>query len=167
MVLSKDLCGILAVGGQKERAARDFYLEASRRTSHPLGKQMFERLAGDEARHAQLLQGWANNGLCPVDANFPPVDKEWLNKARARIREAVKTDTTDMQAIELGQDMERKSIAFYQDCAAEVADVTAKDLFLRLKAEEDSHLAILTDLYDFMVNPGLWSVRDERANFDS
>jgi rubrerythrin len=167
MALSDDLCGILAVGEQKERAARDFYLEAAKRSDHPLGKQMFERLSGDETRHAQLLQGWANNGLCPVDVKFPPVDKEWLNKARAKIAGAVKADTTDLEAIELGQDMERKSIVFYQDAAAKAADAPSKDLFLRLKAEEYRHLALLADLYDFLVNPELWSVRNERANFDS
>jgi len=167
MALDKDLCGILAVGEQKERAARDFYLEASRRSRHPLGKQMFERLSGEETRHAQLLQGWANQGLCPVDVKFPPIDKEWLAKGRAKIREAVKAGTTDLEAIELGQDMERVSIAFYQDSAAKVSETAAKELFLRLKSEEDKHLALLVDLYDFMVNPELWSVRDERANFDS
>jgi len=167
MALNENLCGILAMGEQKEHAARDFYLEASRRTAHPLGKRMFERLSGEEAKHAQLLMDWANQGLCPVDVKFPPVDKDWLAKARAKIREAVKAGTTDLQAIELGQDMERKSIAFYQDCAAKVADAASKELFLRLKAEEDRHLALLADLYDFLVNPELWSVRDERAHFDS
>jgi rubrerythrin len=167
MALGKDLCGIQAVGEQKERAARDFYLDAARRTKHPLGRRMFERLAGEETRHAQLLQGWANNGLCPVDTTFPPVDKEWLAKARAKIREAVKGGTTDLDAIELGQEMERKAISFYQDCAGKAADQPSKDLFLRLKAEEDKHLALLTDLYGYMVDPNLWSVRDQKSHFDS
>jgi rubrerythrin len=167
MVLNKDLCGILAVGEQKERAARDFYLEAARRTAHPLGKQMFERLSKEEATHAQLLQGWANNGLCPVDVTFPAIDKDWLSKAKARIRESVKSDTADLEALQIGQEQERKAIAFYLDCAGKSPDQPTKDLFLRLKSEEDKHLALLTDLYDFLVDPNLWSVRDERANFDS
>ncbi|MCX5684441.1 MAG: ferritin family protein [Planctomycetota bacterium] len=167
MVLNKDLCGILAVGEQKERAARDFYLEAARRTTHPIGKQMFERLSKEETAHAQLLQGWANNGLCPVDVKFPPVDKDWLARAKAKIREAVKPDTSDLEALQIGQEQERKSIAFYLDCAGKSPDQASKDLFLRLKSEEDKHLALLSDLYDYLVNPELWSVRDERANFDS
>ena len=167
MALNKDLCGILAVGEQRERAARDFYLEASRRTTHPLGKQMFQRLSKEEAKHAQILQDWANQGICQVDARFPPLEKDWLDKAKARIREAVKGDTSDLEALQIGQEQERKSIAFYQDCAAKVAEAADKDLFLRLKAEEDKHLALLADLYDFLVNPELWSVRDERSNFDS
>jgi rubrerythrin len=167
MALNKELCGILAVGQQKERAARDFYLHAATKTKHPLGKQMFERLAQDEAKHEQLLQNWANVGLCPVDVKFPPVDMEFVKKGRAKVEKIVKPETTDLQAIELGQEMERKSIAFYLDGAAKAEDQPSKDLFMRLKAEEDKHLALLTDLYDYMVNPNLWSVRDQRSHFDS
>jgi rubrerythrin len=167
MALNKDMCGILAMGAQKERAARDFYLEAARKTRHPLGKQMFDRLAGEETKHQQLLEDWANVDVCPVDVHFPPVDKDFIKKGRAKVAEKVKADTGDLDAIELGQEMERKSIQFYLDCAGKAADAGAKDLFTKLKAEEDKHLALLTDLYDFLVNPGLWSVRDERANFDS
>jgi rubrerythrin len=158
MALNKDMCGILAMGAQKERAARDFYLEAARKTRHPLGKQMFDRLAGEETKHQQLLEDWANVDVCPVDVHFPPVDKDFIKKGRAKVAEKVKADTGDLDAIELGQEMERKSIQFYLDCAGKAADAGAKDLFTKLKAEEDKH---------FLVNPGLWSVRDERANFDS
>jgi rubrerythrin len=167
MALGKEMCGILAVGAQKERAARDFYLEAARTTKHPMGKRMFDRLADEEAKHEQLLQSWANQGICPVNAEFPPADKMFVKKGKAKVAEKVNADTGDLQAIEFGRDMERKAIAFYVDCAGKAADQGSKDLFMRIKAEEDKHLALLTDLYDFMVNPQLWSVRDEKANFDS
>jgi len=167
MALSTEMCGILAMGAEKERAARDLYLEAARKTQQPLGKKMFERLAADETRHEQLLQSWANVGVCPVDIRFPAADKELLKKGRAKTKEAVKAATSDLEAIELAQDAERKAIAFYLDCAAKAPDKPSKDLFMRLKGEEDKHLALLTDLYDYMVNPNLWSVRDERSHFDS
>jgi len=167
MALSKSMCGILAMGAGKERAARDFYLQASRRTKHAVGQKMFKRLADEEAKHEQLLQSWANQEVCPVDVTFPDVDREFLKKGRAKASEAVKPDTTDLQAVELAQDMERKSIAFYEDAAAKATDNASRDLFMRLKAAEDKHLALLTDLYDYMVNPNLWSVRDQHSHFDA
>ena len=112
MALGKDLCGILAVGEQKERAARDFYLDAAKRTKHPLGRRMFERLAGEETKHERLLQDWANQGVCPVDVKFPPVDKEFLAKGKAKIAKGVEAETGDLAAVELAQEMERKAIAF-------------------------------------------------------
>ena len=167
MALNPEMCGIRVLGAQKERAAHDFYVEASSKTRHPTGKLMFKRLAAEETKHERLLQSWANQGVCPADVKFPPVDKDFIKKGRAKVAEKINTGTADLGAIELGQEMERKAIAFYLDCANKAQDAGSKDLFMRLKAEEDTHLAMLTDLYGFLVNPELWSVRDERANFDS
>jgi rubrerythrin len=167
MALSKELCGVLALGAEKERAARDFYLQAASRTQHALGKQMFQRLAQEETKHGQLLTDWANQGVCPVDVKYPTVDPDFIKKGRGKVEQAVKADTDDLKAIELAQDAERKAIDFYLAAADTAGDPPSKDLFMRLKGEEDKHLALLTDLYDYMVNPALWSVRNERANFDS
>jgi rubrerythrin len=167
MALNKELCGILVMGAQKERASHDFYQQAASRTKHPLGKKMFQHLAAEETRHEQLLQNWANVGVCPVDIIFPSVDAEFIKKGKAAVEARVKAETDDLAAIELGQEVERKAIAFYKDAGAKATDDGSKVLFARLRGEEDKHLALLTDLYAYMVNPGLWSVRDERSNFDS
>jgi rubrerythrin len=167
MALSKELCGILVLGAQKERAAHDFYAEAAARTSNPMGKKMFQRLAGEETKHEHLLQDWANVGVCPAEVTFPPLDIGFVKKGKAAVAKQVQSGTNDLAAIEMGQAMERKSIEFYNDGAAKATDAASRELFLRLRGEEDKHLALLTDLYDYMVNPNLWSVRDEKSHFDS
>jgi len=167
MALSKDLCGILAAGVEKEKAARDFYVQAGEKTLLPLGKKMFKMLAAEETKHEKLLESWSAAGACPVNAVVGDVAQDLLTKGKAKLDKDVKPETGDLQAIEVGQDMERKAIAFYADAAAKAADKASKDLFLRLEGEERKHLALLTDLYEYMRNPNLWSVRDERANFDS
>ena len=166
MALSKELCGILAAGVDKERKAHDLYLEAAGKTFHPLGKKMFARLAEEETKHEKLLESWAAEGACPVIA-APPVDEDWLTQQLKKVAAAGKPNSGDLEAIELGRQMEKKSIQFYLDCAAKAPDKPSKDLFLRLKGEEDKHLAMLTDLYEYMVNPGVWQTREGRANFDS
>ena len=113
MALSKELCGILIVGAQKERASHDFYVLAASRTGHPLGKTMFQRLAKEETRHEQLLQDWANDVVCPVDSNIPPLDIGFVKKGKAAVAALVNAATDDLGAIEMGQEMERKAIAFY------------------------------------------------------
>jgi rubrerythrin len=167
MTLSEAMCTILETGMRKERDAHAFYAEAAGRTEHPLGKRMFERLADEETKHEQLLAAWAEEGVCPATGEIPPSEPDVLARARAKIRERVQASTADLEAIQLGQEMERKAIAFYQDAAARTDQGDSKNLLLRLKAEEDKHLALLTDLYEYMRDPNLWSVRDERAHFDS
>lgn len=166
MALSKELCGILAIGVDKERKAHDLYLEAAEKTFHQLGKKMFARLAEEEAKHEKLLASWAAEGACPVIA-APPVDKDWLTQQLKKVAAAEKPNTGDLEAIELGRQMEKKSIQFYLDCAAKAPDKPSKDLFMRLKGEEDKHLALLTDLYEYMANPGVWQTREGKAHFDS
>lgn len=167
MAMDNELCGILTVGLQKEHASHDLYLEAAAKVWHPLGKKMFERLAEEETRHEQLLKSWSAKGACPVSSEAPEMDKDFMARARATIKSTVKPSSGDLEALQMGQDLERKSIAFYLDAAAKAPDQPSKDLFLRLKGEEDKHLALLTDLLGYMSNPNLWSVRDEHANFDS
>jgi rubrerythrin len=167
MALSKPLCGILSVGIRKERAAHDFYVHAAGNTKHPLGKKMFDRLAGEEAKHEELLKGWSAGGACPTGARFPAPDSDLLKRGHAKVEKIVRPATGDLEAIEIGRTMEREAIRFYADGAAKADDRASKDLLLRLRAEEDKHLALLTDLYEYMRDPNLWSVRDEKAHFDS
>lgn len=167
MVLSDKLCGILNLGIQKEQAAHEFYVHAAENTDHELGKKMFGRLADQETQHEELLAGWAEEGECPADTEFPAPDEDMLERGHKEVDKIVAGETGDLEAIELGQQMERKAIQFYEDAAAEAEDQDSKDLLMRLKAEEDKHLALLTDLYEYMKDPNLWSVRDEKAHFDS
>jgi len=167
MALSKDLCGILAAGVEKEKAARDFYTQAAEKTVFPVGKKMFTMLAAEETKHQELLESWSTAGACPVNAVVGGLAHDLLKKGKAKLDRDVKPATGDLQAIEIGQDMERIAIAFYAEAATKAADKASKDLFLRLEGEERKHLVLLTDLYEYMRNPNIWSVRDERANFDS
>ena len=167
MALSKALCGILATGAEKERAARDLYLEGSRKCTNPLGKRMLARLADDEVKHEQLLQSWANEGICPVDLVYPTVDKDFIKRGREKIAGAIQPETSDIDIIAFAQDMERNAIQFYRDAAEKADDQASKDLLLRLKAEEDKHLALLAELHEYMKDPNLWSLRDGKAHFDS
>ncbi len=167
MALSEKLCGILEMGMQKERAAHDFYVHAAENTGHKLGKQMFQRLAEEETKHERLLGDWSEQGSCPPGAEFRPPDGEMLRRGHAKVDEIVQAEAGDLEAVELGRKMERQAIDFYLDAAEKTEDSASKDLLMRLKAEEDKHLALLTDLYEYMRDPNLWSVRDEGAHFDS
>jgi len=167
MELSDHLCQILATGIEKERAAQAFYLEAADRTQNALGEKTFRGLAKEEANHETLLADWSANGACPADRGPSVLDTDFITKGRDTIAKTVQPDTGDLEALELGQRMERQAIAFYQAAADETPDDEAKALLRQLKAEEDKHLALLTDLYEYMKDPNLWSVREGGAHFDA
>jgi len=167
MALSDELCNILSAGMEKERAAHDFYVEAAGKTGNPLGRKMFQRLAEDETKHEDLLKSWSDGGACPVGADLGGVDPDFIKKGRQEAAEAIQPGTGDLEALEFGCNMERQAIEFYESGARQADDEASRDLLLRLKAEEDKHLALLTDLYEYMKDPNLWSVREGKAHFDS
>jgi len=167
MAISERMCEILEMGIRKEREAHDFYLQAADDTNHPLGKKMFGQLADEETNHEQLLASWLRGSVCPRKVSLPAAGPDILKRAHAEIGRVVKPETGDLEAIELGQKMEREAIAFYRDAADKAEAPEARDLFGRLKAEEDKHLALLVDLYEYMRNPNLWTIRDEHAHFDA
>jgi len=167
MALSKELCGILALGVQKERAAREFYVQAAAKTTVPVGKRMLKLLADEETKHEELLASWSAAGACPIEMAFSEAGRELLVRGKTKVAGETKPQTGDLEAIGIGQEMERKAIAFYADAAAGAADQASKDLLRRLEGEEKKHLALLADLYEYMKDPSLWSVRDEGSHFDS
>ncbi len=167
MALDDDLCRLLATGIEKERAAHDFYVQAADRTSNELGKKMFRRLADEETKHEELLKSWSEEGTCPADAPAGGVDPDFVRTGRAQVAGAIQPDTGDLEALEFARTMERQAIEFYQAGAEQAGDQASKDLLLTLKAEEDKHLALVTDLYEYMKDPNLWSVREGKAHFDA
>lgn len=167
MALSDELCSILATGMEKERAAHDFYVEAADKTEDDLGKKMFQRLADEETKHEELLKSWSEQGTCPADAPSEGMDPDFVKKGSRKVAEAVQAGTGDLEALEFARKMERQAIAFYEESAEAADDDASRDLLLRLKAEEDKHLALVTDLYEYMKDPNLWSVREGKAHFDA
>jgi len=167
MALGDDMCRILSTGMEKERAAHDFYVEAADKTENNLGRKMFQRLAEEETKHQELLQSWSAEGACPAEADVGSLDPDFIKKGRQEGTQAIQPETGDLEALEVGRNMERQAIEFYETSARQADDEASRDLLLRLKAEEDKHLALLTDLQEYMKDPNLWSVREGKAHFDS
>jgi len=128
---------------------------------------MFQRLAEEETKHQELLQSWSEKSACPAEADVGGVEPDFIKKGREKVAEAVQPDTGDLEALAFGRKMERQAIAFYKSSAEAADDEASRDLLMRLKAEEDRHLALLTDLQEYMKDPNLWSVREGGAHFDS
>jgi len=167
MALSAEMCSVLALGVDKEQAAHAFYLQAAEKTQSILGKRMFTILAGEEAKHEQLLASWSSMGACPPSPTFSEEARDLLARGKVKLEKDVRPSTGDLEAVEIGRDMERKAIAYYAVAAAQAVAAVSKDLLRRLEAEEKKHLVLLSDLYEYMKDPKLWSVRDERSHFDA
>ena len=149
----------LEVARDREKGGNRFYLEAAQKTSDVKGKHMFEWLAKEELKHLQwleqqnqaLLQGkpWQKvAGLGePVirSSDFPDV---------AEVSGHVKPETGELEALRLGIQAEKESIAMYAKASEETLDADGKAMFSRLVQEEQAHLDLLQDEYEWLRKSG-------------
>lgn len=163
--------GLLALkeAMQLEIDGEQFYTEAARKTNHPYGKRLFERLAEEEGIHLKKVQEiyaslekgqkWAAAPhLARVDSAIQNIFKE----AGTELNKMVKASTSDLEAIKIAIDMEEKSINLYDGQSKRAGDPFEKRFFLMLSYEERGHYLALLDSYDYLTDPQGWLESKER-----
>ncbi|MHC4941877.1 MAG: ferritin family protein [Planctomycetota bacterium] len=63
-------------------------------------------------------------------------------------------------------EVELKSEAFYKEKAEEVEEAYAKELFLKIAAEEKKHAHLLEHIIDFITKPDTWLESAEFRNIE-
>jgi rubrerythrin len=148
----------LALEAEKLSLAR--YLQLARKTADRSGKDMFIRLAADEYQHMRLLErmrsGLTESGQCPaLDVPVSPLERlvPRLKEADRRIRG--ESGQSDLAALELALDAERRARDFYQEQAAASSGPLAA-AFERLVAMEQAHAELLQAELDNITETGFW-----------
>ncbi len=144
---------------QMEKDGRRFYEECVKKTENQLGKKMFESLARDEIGHLhtfqkmfdtligtdqwkELAQGSPNVGKVPI--------------FEGRTNKKVKVNQSDIDALRIGMESERKGIELYKKAAGEVKDPMAKKIFTKIIEEEEYHYDLLKAQFDYLTKSGFW-----------
>ena len=152
---------------QLERDGLAFYTEVAARTKNPLGRKMFEGLAGDERRHEEVLLDLAAKRKVTLAGDLP---KQRLVTLFATVGEQLKGELTaeagDNEAIEKALTMERASITHYSTQADAAASEDARALYRRLVLEEQQHVDILQNTLAYLNKTGQWFLWDEQAVLD-
>lgn len=142
-----------------ERRGYTFYTNASRKTRQGSGRLMFQRLAAEESDHLRRLQ---QEYRALLDEN------DWLKREPARLpvsrkiaeeifpqkelrKIEVSDETTDIQALNIAMDLERRSHQFFTDFAKELPEAGGKKIFMEFAKDEESHLQALVAEYNTLV----------------
>lgn len=138
-----------------EKLGYTFYTNASRKTRDNSGRRMFQRLAAEESDHLRRLQLEYRN---LVDEN------EWLKREPARLpvsrkiaqelfpqkdllRSQVSDRTTEVEALNIAMELERRSHRYFKDFAGQLHDSRSKKLFMEFAKEEQLHFEALLKEY--------------------
>jgi rubrerythrin len=165
---------MLAAALKKEEAGRDFYKEASEKCSNEIGKELFNILVVEEGIHIKRVkqiydslrggsawtEGWRS--FEGVNETLQKVIRERINNLGPKIPVIEK----DLEAVEIGMQMEQGSIKFYEEELPKATEALEKEFIKRMIAEEHTHYASLADLKLYLSDPESWFTEKEGPTLD-
>lgn len=151
----------IEIAMKAEKDASQSYSRAAKGTRNPKGKDMFQQLSEFETNHynklKELLQSLRQKG-------------EWILYSGTDLKRKsipLKTDKlkggeqlTDMDALKIAIQEEKKAQAYYRSMADWVKDPRGKNMYRHLADEEALHEKVLNDQYYSLHNTGVWSWGD-------
>jgi len=151
---------------EMEKTSEDYYRRLSRKTANKGLRNILTMLANEEKKHFKIVQ--------QMKAQSPPTitETDVLGNARLifkKMRESAESfnpDAAELQLYEKARDIEKKSRQFYLEKAEEVADAPHREIFKKLAAEEQKHLALLQGICDFVARPQWFLENAEIYPFD-
>ncbi len=145
---------------QMEKDGHAFYEDAARKTDNELGKKMFETLAKDEIEHRNTFQkmfdaitgtgDWQKiaQQYSPRIGKVPIFEGELQKKADINL--------TELDALRTAMGNERKSIDYYNKIVEQTEDPFAREIFTKIREEEEYHYDLLQAQKDSLSKSGFW-----------
>lgn len=151
-----NLLDAIAVVRQNERTASDSYLEASKKITHPMGRELFLQLSAFEQYHFEVIcaleKSLNEKGVFPVyegkDFPLPPLFE--IEAAKESDKKSV------LKIISEARQLEKTAEKAYASLAAQIKDLQGHETFTRLAREENAHYFILSEAYWTLTNLGVW-----------
>lgn len=142
-----------------EEEGKAYYQKALMNTTNKLGRNMFEFLIRAEESHIQKIKQiyesleksgkWANLIAEPGEKSGKVVCADAINN----LKENIKGEINDIEALKIALKMEDESIKFYQ-CQAEVTeDLVEKKFYLLLVNEETDHWLSILESIEYLEDP--------------
>ena len=163
----------LQIAIQMEIDGKEYYLQASQKSSNELGKRLLESLAAEEDIHRQKFEEIYNaiqNKKAWPTTDFQPDGGKRLRTIFARATEGtgsnIKALTNELDTIQTAMDMENKTCDFYKSQRENATYDTERDFYETLAAEEREHHLILLDYYEYLKDPAGRFVKKEHPSLD-
>lgn len=154
-----------------EQEGREFFLQAAERTQHPLGQRLFQSLANDELVHlrrvTEIFEALQNRQEWPqTQGHEAKTFHTIFEEAKERLKEIVKPQEDDIEALKLGLELEERGYKFYHDLAEEASDKPEREFFQELAAAEDNHYQIIQSTIKYLESPEDWYADQEHQIYE-
>ena len=151
---------------EMEKDGEKYYRHLADKTANTGLKNILGMLAGDEAKHFQVLQKLKNSARAELLST--PI----LSKSKSifqLLRE--KKNWTDLPTSQIdlykkAREIETRSFKFYMDKAKENSDPATKKMFFLIAEEEKRHEFLLDHILKFVSRPQTWLENAEFNHLD-
>jgi len=163
----------LQVAINNEMKEHEFYLKNAERTKNPVGKAMFQQIAGEEMEHYERLkklhESWEKEKKWPETVPLKVKDtvvKTLMKEAAKKAPKTAKGDADDLKAVRVAIEFEAKGAEYYARLRDQVTDVKEKAFFNLLANIEHEHYVSLKDTEEYMTDPVSWFRKKENTGLD-
>ncbi len=159
-----------------EEKGHDFYTKALESCKNPAGVEIFRMLAQDEVHHTRIIKKIYDKVSGGADYSEELAEMEgqrreedlgaFFRKVAERHGRDIHADTSDLEALAVGLDFEKKAVDFYSRSLAEATDPTERRFLEEMVAEERTHVQLISDTLAYLENPADWFEAMEKPLLD-
>jgi len=158
---------------EMELDGKECYLAASKESTNEAGRKLLESLAEEEDSHRRKFEelynsilkgrGWPSVNLQPDTTRDIRTS---LIKTCTMLGVNVSGTSSELDAVQVAIDKEKKSYDFYENQARIAAYDIEREFYQNLAKEEREHELALLDYYDYLSDPAGWFVKTEHPSLN-
>ena len=165
---------MLSTAMEMEKKGEAFYEKAMNECKTEPGKEIFSMLMADELVHMgriQKIYDYLNAGQDWSDEwESTKIDARGLGKLFKKMTDKhgqnIKADSTDLDALDVGIDLELKALKYYEGHLTRAADPLERNFLKQMIVEERGHYNALSDMKFYLIDPVSWFQDKERPGLD-
>ncbi|HTY47278.1 MAG TPA: ferritin family protein [Methanomassiliicoccales archaeon] len=143
-----------------EKFGIDFYSSFAGCVAEQIGSALLKSLADDERKHKEILEKELSRLADTCDVSCVTPMQQYLSILPSKVfhapPDACLMLADEIKAMELGIEVEQKSIEMYTDGKAKVKDAQTKATLATLEKWEETHRAILEENLRLLKLEGTW-----------
>jgi len=140
---------------QMEKDGEEYYYQLAEQTNDKGLRAVFSMLAQEEAKHYEMISK-ARTARPQMAETSILTDAKNIFAQIKESGESFDPESGQTDAYKKAQEIEKRSMDFYQEKAGEVEQDYQKELFLKLAEEEKKHYFLLQNIIDFVSRPETW-----------
>lgn len=148
-----------------EQDGKAYYEKLAKNATNPGLKTIFSRLAEDEQKHYEIFMALQEGEKKMAMAASTAL--EFAKNVFAALPKDAGTDIKgDLESYRYAMQLEAESFRLYEDAASKEKDAGAKELLLKIAAEEHKHFQIIENIFAFTNAPNQYLAWGEFSNID-